>query len=59
MLDLPFQPLCRPDCRGLCPTCGSDLNRDPDHTHEVTVDPRWSGLEKFVTQPDDTYDVKN
>ncbi|MEW5825222.1 MAG: DUF177 domain-containing protein [Candidatus Bipolaricaulota bacterium] len=23
--------LCRPDCRGLCPTCGADLNASPDH----------------------------
>jgi uncharacterized protein len=22
---------CRPDCRGLCPTCGADLNEDPRH----------------------------
>ncbi|RMF87035.1 MAG: DUF177 domain-containing protein [Nitrospirae bacterium] len=25
--ELPFQTLCRPDCRGLCPTCGADLNQ--------------------------------
>ncbi len=25
----PFQALCRPDCRGLCPRCGSDLNEGP------------------------------
>lgn len=25
-LELPMRPLCRPDCRGLCPTCGADLN---------------------------------
>lgn len=24
--------VCRPDCRGLCPACGADLNEDPDHT---------------------------
>ena len=23
--------LCRPDCRGLCPVCGADLNQSPDH----------------------------
>lgn len=26
LLELPIQPLCRPDCRGLCPTCGENLN---------------------------------
>lgn len=44
VLDLPFQPLCRPDCRGLCPDCGADLNADPEHGHDAPIDPRWSGL---------------
>ena len=26
-LEIPYQPLCRDDCRGLCPICGKDLNR--------------------------------
>ena len=26
LLVMPIQPLCRPDCRGLCPTCGENLN---------------------------------
>ncbi len=25
-LEIPYQPLCREDCKGLCPTCGQDLN---------------------------------
>ncbi|ATU20186.1 YceD family protein [Bifidobacterium choerinum] len=41
---LPLQPLCRPDCRGLCPQCGIDLNEYPDHHHETT-DIRFAGLE--------------
>ncbi len=28
-------PLCRPDCRGLCPVCGTDLNENPDHACET------------------------
>lgn len=32
-LALPLRPLCRPDCRGLCPTCGTDLNTDPCAGH--------------------------
>lgn len=40
---LPLQPLCRPDCRGLCPQCGADLNEDPDHHHDVT-DIRFAAL---------------
>ncbi|MBW3087506.1 DUF177 domain-containing protein [Bifidobacterium sp. 82T24] len=41
---LPLKPLCRPDCKGLCPQCGIDLNEEPDHRHEV-ADIRWSALE--------------
>ena len=43
-LALPVQILCRPDCAGLCPACGKDLNAEP-HTHEdAPGDPRWSAL---------------
>jgi DUF177 domain-containing protein len=28
-LAVPMKPLCRPDCRGLCPTCGADRNAEP------------------------------
>lgn len=46
-LALPETILCRPNCAGLCPDCGRDLNREP-HTHEhVEVDSRWSALEKL------------
>jgi uncharacterized protein len=40
---LPFKPVCRPDCPGLCSECGMRLAEDPDHQHEV-IDPRWSSL---------------
>lgn len=46
---LPLQPLCRPDCKGLCPQCGVDLNEHPDHHHETT-DIRFAGLEALKTQ---------
>jgi uncharacterized protein len=43
-LELPEQIVCRPDCAGICPECGKDLNREP-HTHEhADLDPRWAGL---------------
>lgn len=43
-LALPDQILCRPDCAGLCPVCGEDLNSEP-HTHEQRgSDPRWAAL---------------
>ena len=46
-LALPETILCRPDCAGLCPECGRDLNYEP-HAHEQEqVDSRWSELEKL------------
>jgi uncharacterized protein len=44
VLDLPFQPVCREDCQGLCAECGADLNTDPDHRHDAPIDPRWAKL---------------
>jgi len=43
VLALPYQPLCRDDCPGLCPQCGVRLADDPDHGHD-SVDPRWQAL---------------
>ena len=50
---LPFQPLCRPDCPGLCSECGARLADDPDHSHE-TLDPRWSALSGLAGKVDET-----
>ncbi len=40
---LPFQPVCSPDCPGLCSECGQRLADDPGHTHHRS-DPRWAAL---------------
>ena len=41
----PIAPLCRPDCPGLCPECGLDLNEEPHHAHDATsTDPRLAAL---------------
>ncbi|WP_298130950.1 DUF177 domain-containing protein [Micropruina sp.] len=53
VLDLPYTPLCRPDCAGLCPDCGANLNTDPDHAHDDRIDPRWAGLSGWTADPDD------
>lgn len=57
VLDLPFQPLCRPDCAGLCPRCGANLNDEPDHEHGADHDPRWDALLEFERDDQQTYDV--
>lgn len=46
---LPFQPVCDPDCPGLCSRCGARLLEDPDHSHEDT-DPRWAALAGLTDQ---------
>ncbi|GGL10835.1 YceD family protein [Mangrovihabitans endophyticus] len=44
VLTLPANPVCRPDCPGLCSECGARLADLPaDHRHEA-VDPRWAAL---------------
>ena len=44
VLSLPQNPLCTPDCPGLCPVCGFRLADDPSHAHEEVLDPRWAAL---------------
>ena len=57
VLELPFQPLCAPDCAGLCPECGANLNDRPEHSHETAPDPRWAALARFEGGDRQTYDV--
>jgi uncharacterized protein len=51
VLALPFQPVCRPDCPGLCPQCGQRLAEDPQHGHEEQ-DPRWEALRVLAHEGD-------
>jgi uncharacterized protein len=46
-LEIPWHPVCRPDCRGLCPRCGHDLNQgDCDCAREQ--DSRWAPLKNLL-----------
>jgi uncharacterized protein len=47
VLALPFQPVCREDCPGLCSECGALLADDPDHKHD-SADPRWAALQGIL-----------
>jgi uncharacterized protein len=49
VLALPFQPVCRADCPGLCIECGIMLADHPGHAHEESVDPRWAALSALQT----------
>jgi uncharacterized protein len=47
-LALPTQLVCRPECAGLCPVCGVDLNTaESDHHHDPEPDPRWAKLSEL------------
>ena len=47
ILALPDKILCRPDCAGLCPVCGKDLNAEPHEHVEERTDPRWAKLSQL------------
>lgn len=49
VLHLPMRPLCRPDCKGLCPYCGTNLNETQCDCQPPT-DPRWATLEALMRQ---------
>ena len=47
----PMQPLCRPDCAGLCPGCGADRNQGACRCDTVAIDARWSVLRRLTDDP--------
>jgi uncharacterized protein len=48
IFNLPVKPLCRPDCRGLCPACGQNLNIRECACRREASDPRWDGLRRLM-----------
>jgi uncharacterized protein len=47
LLAIPDGPLCRPDCPGLCPICGADLQEGPCGCDTTTRDERWAVLDQL------------
>ncbi|MBI2936460.1 MAG: DUF177 domain-containing protein [Chloroflexi bacterium] len=47
---LPLKPLCRADCQGLCPQCGTDWNERRCDCSSKAPDPRWDSLRQILTQ---------
>lgn len=48
ILNTPQKPLCAPDCSGLCPQCGRNLNTGKCGCSAERVDPRWDSLKKLI-----------
>lgn len=49
LLDVPAYLQCKDDCKGLCATCGKDLNTDSCDCAPVTTDSRWDALRNLKT----------
>jgi uncharacterized protein len=47
LLGVPMKPICREDCKGLCPYCGKNRNLEACNCHSVFVDPRLAPLHKM------------
>ncbi len=47
ILSIPFKKLCSEDCKGLCITCGADLNHEACTCKNEEPDPRWEKLKEF------------
>jgi uncharacterized protein len=50
ILQTPEYPLCRADCRGLCPRCGIDLNKGSCACVQEAIDPRLAALKNIKLQ---------
>ena len=53
--ELPTVPLCNADCRGLCPSCGANLNEGTCNCVTEATDPRWDALRELQSQSDFDY----
>lgn len=52
-LALPMKPLCRPDCKGLCPNCGTNLDDATCGCEVRWEDPRLAGLKALINRDKD------
>jgi uncharacterized protein len=53
-LELPINPLCKPDCKGLCPVCGENRNLVDCNHDQDPVDPRLDVLKKLLDDEEDS-----
>ena len=50
LLALPNYPVCREDCKGVCPKCGKNLNEGACPCESEGSDDRWAALEGFAAK---------
>jgi uncharacterized protein len=59
-LGLSSKPLCKPDCKGICPYCGADLNREPHRPNcnrpKTAKDPRLSVLAQLLGEAEEGHE---
>jgi uncharacterized protein len=48
LLEVPLNPLCKPDCKGLCPVCGGNLNEEVCNHNAEIFDPRLAALKTLL-----------
>jgi uncharacterized protein len=48
LLEIPISPLCQPDCNGLCPICGNNLNESTCNHEDDSGDPRLASLKSLL-----------
>lgn len=48
VLDIPISQVCKPECKGLCPTCGANLNEGDCGHRQERIDPRFEGLRELL-----------
>ena len=57
-LNAPMNPMCRPDCKGICPGCGANLNDSSCECDMVVRDSRWGELLDLLT-PSETIEERS
>lgn len=50
ILEIPIQPICKPDCRGLCVECGKNLNEGSCDCQQERIDPRLATLRQLLDE---------
>lgn len=47
LLNIPFKKVCSESCKGMCASCGANLNKEPCTCKNEKIDPRWDSLKEL------------